>query len=287
MTCRCTPELWQLELLTQVRIRLLPCALQVSEAAAFACDPAKETQETIFQRAGWQVLVIHSQFCHLRDRSARIHILLIRALKLTQLGPLRADSTRCTQDMYHAAVHLTAWFQEFFCVLCSVPVKRCTSPVDSQPWASWPSDCCLGGPLGDPRSAVVCLWSYGPHTPPENIKSITLFKGIVHPKWVTKQLLTFKVFAFQPTFKISSLVFNRRKTEEGLEQSEGEWMTEFYFLGTIPLSVKQDYFDLLNKSLMNADNTKFTPQSIQKQWTSVWKSQSRHLTLQTCIAKHT
>ncbi len=133
MTCRCTPELWQLELLTQVRIRLLPCALQVSEAAAFACDPAKETQETVFQRAGRQVLIIHSQFCHLRDRSARIHILLIRALKLTQLGPLRADSTLHTG---HAAVHLTAWFQECFCLLCSVPVKRCTSPVDSQPWAS-------------------------------------------------------------------------------------------------------------------------------------------------------
>lgn len=110
MTCHCTPELWQLELLTQVRIRLLPCVLQVSEAAAFACDPTKETQETAFQRAGRQFLIIRSQFCHLRDRSARIHILLIRALKLTQLGPLRADST---QGMYHAEAHLTAWFHRY------------------------------------------------------------------------------------------------------------------------------------------------------------------------------
>lgn len=104
--CRCTPEVWQPELLTQVRIRLLPCVLQVSEAAAFACDPAKETQETVFQSVG--LLIIHSQFCHLRDRSAWIHILLIRVLKLTQLGPLRAVSTLCTQAMYHVSVHLTA-----------------------------------------------------------------------------------------------------------------------------------------------------------------------------------
>lgn len=118
MTCHCTPEVWQPELLTQVRIRLLPCVLQVSEAAALACDPAKETQETVFQSAGRQLLIIHSQFCHLRDRSAWIHILLIRVLKLTQLGPLRADSTLCTQGMYRVSVHLTVRFHRYQVCFC-------------------------------------------------------------------------------------------------------------------------------------------------------------------------
>lgn len=142
MTCHCTPEVWQPELLTQVRIRLLPCVLQVSEAAAFACDPAKETQETVFQSAGRQLLIIHSQFCHLRDRSAWIHILLLWVLKLTQLGPLRADSTLCTQGMYHVSVHLTVRFQRYqvcFC-LCAqylwgdVFLQRTLNPGRADHW---------------------------------------------------------------------------------------------------------------------------------------------------------
>lgn len=168
MTRRCTPEVWQPELLTQVRIRLLPCVLQVSEAAAVACDPAKETQETLFQTAGRQILIAYSQFCHLRDRSARIHILLIWALRQTQLGPLRADWMLCTVDVY-----CVSWFDSIGCAfvcLCAIPVRRCISPADSPFLASWPSDCCLGCPVNDRHPAAVCLWSYGPHTPPENIQ---------------------------------------------------------------------------------------------------------------------
>lgn len=76
-------------------IRLLPCALQVSEAAVFAGDPAKETQETLFQCARRQLLIIHSQFWHLRDTRSVWSILLARALTTTPYGPPRAVCALC------------------------------------------------------------------------------------------------------------------------------------------------------------------------------------------------
>ena len=93
------------------------------------------------------------------------HFQMNISLTLTHsMSVLHTDWNYSNMENWSTLKHPQTWHK--VCIVLYRPARRCTSPEDSPPGPCSAWLCWAAAPWGTPRSAVACLWSYGPHTPP-------------------------------------------------------------------------------------------------------------------------